>query len=282
MGTPNRFASVSSVSSTTASRLRRAVVEGLEERRLFAAGGFDPSFDGDGIKGLGTLGPEGAVVDLDVRNGKTVVLLQAQVDEGFGPRPACELVRLTAAGQLDRSFDLDGRLRLGAFAAVAGVVVQPDNKILVTGTLDYLNLSGMVRYNADGSFDTTFDAGPGGGVHLPFDRPTAPRLAPNGKIVVGGYNRATYDTGLLQAARFTPGGTYDRSFGGTGIVTIPAAATGADNGRTTHVAVAPDGRVLLGGSYEDHDTDTGSMVVRLNPDGSVERQLYDTAVGDSD
>ena len=74
---------------------------------------------------------------------------------------ALQLVRLNPNGTPDTSLDGDGSVitPLGTLATGRAVALQPDGKILVAGTSSIgANADfGLVRYNPDGSLDTTFD-----------------------------------------------------------------------------------------------------------------------------
>jgi len=88
------------------------------------------------------------------------------------------------------------------------------------------------------------------------------------KIVVVG----TYDNGggntQLEVIRYNPDGTYDTGFGaGTGKV-FYGNATGAYSG--TGVAVLPDGKILVVGTYEISAGRTGLWLLKLTSNGSLD------------
>src|SRR5688572_10449017 len=68
-----------------------------------------------------------------------------------GPAPAW------AAGELDTSFDGDGKVvtALGSGDTGRGVAMQADGKVVVAG--DSGGDFALARYNDDGSLDTSFD-----------------------------------------------------------------------------------------------------------------------------
>ncbi|HEU5101492.1 MAG TPA: hypothetical protein VFU22_20860 [Roseiflexaceae bacterium] len=68
-------------------------------------------------------------------------------------------------------------------------------------------------------------------------------LQPDGNIVVAG----EFQNSLL-VARYTPSGTLDASFGGTGIVTT---TIGTSSSFATTVMIQPDSKILVGGSASD-------------------------------
>jgi uncharacterized delta-60 repeat protein len=156
------------------------------------------------------------------------------------------VVRLLKNGALDSSFGSAG----GFVPTIPGssvsfgtdVVVQPDGKILVFGearfgTSDFL----VVRLLPNGSLDTTFNAS--GWVATDIgtastDSASALALQLDGKIVVAGTSN-----GNAAVARYTPGGSLDGTFGGTGKVVHDFGATDSGNG----LALDAAGNLLVGG-----------------------------------
>jgi uncharacterized delta-60 repeat protein len=144
---------------------------------------------------------------------------------------------------------------------VAGtVLIQPDGKIIDAGQTWTGNstVMGLVRYNADGSLDSTFGSR---GIAVskigaPSDNHDFAALYPsngtdsadNGKIVQA-------DGGTI--ARFNTNGSLDTSFGNKGSVTVPGIITG--------VVVQPDGKIVV-------SADNGSTLVlsRFNTNGSLD------------
>jgi uncharacterized delta-60 repeat protein len=103
------------------------------------------------------------------------------------------------------------------------VTLQPDGKILVAGYTwngsdwDFA----LVRYNSDGSLDTSFDGD--GKVTTPigtsYDDAESVTLQPDGKILVAGHTQgSSWDFAL---ARYNSDGSLDTTFGGSGKVTTP-------------------------------------------------------------
>src|SRR5687768_17423760 len=97
------------------------------------------------------------------------------------------------------------------------VTLQPDGKILVAGhtfsggTLDFA----LVRYNADGSLDTTFDVD--GKVSTPVlfgdDTARTVLMQADGKIVVAGTAQVGSQT-VFAVVRYNSNGSLDTSFDG--------------------------------------------------------------------
>src|SRR5665647_93001 len=173
---------------------------------------------------------------------------------------------------LDSSFGKNGLVTtsVGHYMDRAqAVVVQPDGKILVAGSssnnsnLDFA----LVRYNPDGSLDTSFHFN--GQVVTVVgsndDAALGVALQDDGKIVTCGYtfNGKDRDIALV---RFTGDGSLDIEFGVNGIVTLPI---GSGNDVAAAVAVQSDGAILVSGTVEDASRKAG-VLVRFLPNGTVD------------
>jgi uncharacterized delta-60 repeat protein len=131
-----------------------------------------------------------------------------------------------------------------------GVVLQPDGKVIAVG-LGPGGKVALIRYNSNGSLDSTFGAG--GIVLSPNGVAEKAALQPDGKIVVVG----SAGSGMF-VARYLSDGTLDSSFGAGGVAAIPVKGS---EGRS--LALQPDGRVVAGG------LGAGSyLLARFNSDGS--------------
>jgi uncharacterized delta-60 repeat protein len=166
-----------------------------------------------------------------------------------GSNDGFAVVRYNTDGSLDTTFDSDGKQTtdLGSGAASYSVVVQSDDKIVVAG---YYNNVGnadfaVVRYNADGSLDTTFDSDGkqttaiGSGADV--GRSVA--LQSDGKIVIAGYsNNGVNDD--FAVVRYNNDGSLDTSFDVDGKKTI---AIGSGNEVAYSVTVQSDGKIVAAG-----------------------------------
>jgi uncharacterized delta-60 repeat protein len=151
------------------------------------------------------------------------------------------VLRYNPNGTLDKSFGTRGealasfpgaRAFAGGFDS-SGFFVQSDGKIVVAGTVDPVQggqEAAVVRFNANGTLDTSF--GSGGEVTTQFPSGNATLIGTdfvgavlvqaNGKIVVGGSispcvnPRNPLCVGLSALARYNPNGTLDTSFGASG------------------------------------------------------------------
>ncbi len=145
-------------------------------------------------------------------------------------------------------------------------VVQEDGKVVVVG--DSSQFGGalqLVRYNADGTLDTTFGDG-GRVISTPQNlRGTLGGVAlqDDGKIVVAGSLGAGFQTRFM-VARFNTDGTLDTSFGEDG---FNNTAVDAFSSTARDLVILPDGKILAGG---DSNGEEELAVVRYNSDGTVD------------
>lgn len=227
-----------------------------------APGALDPTFDLDGKIAV-NLGSSADPRDLFVMpDGRFVAVGDLTSNQFF-------VARFNPNGSLDTTFDTDG-IRTAAFGGTApltlAVAVQSDNKIIVAGRTSQTGLSGVfavARFNANGSFDTTFDGD--GLVFTDFaassnDQARTVAIQPDGKIVVAGTAGTTTDFGV---ARYNPDGSLDTTFDTDGRVTVNFGSS--DNGNA--VALQTDGKILVAGeTFANQDY----ALCRLNPNGSLD------------
>ena len=184
-----------------------------------------------------------------------------------------------AAGDLDLSFGINGIVSTPIpneiSASATDIVIQPDGKSVVSVLA--IGQSGfdlaVVRYNLDGTLDTSFS---GDGIfNTPFGSDTDIlsdiALQPDGKILAVG-SLISGQTGGFLVMRLNPDGSLDTSFDGDGIIVINTVL-GSANGLA--VAVQADGKIYAAGNAFNANGDFFS-VIRLNSNGSL-----DTTFGDN-
>jgi len=144
-------------------------------------------------------------------DGKIIAAGMTRLDEDLPKVMA--IARYNGDGSLDMTFGVAGKITYD-FAGHGGVAqtlaLQRDGKILVAGAVGNLNASrpqvdfALVRYNQDGSFDSSF--GDGGVVTTDLgdviDTANAVALQPDGKIVLGGYSGNDEGRGDFVLARY--------------------------------------------------------------------------------
>ena len=210
--------------------------------------------------------------------------------------PGCSYLRRLRCEQLERRdmlalADLDTTwggtgtvvtaVGSGTSNAVAlDALLQPNGQTVVVGVTQATSSSpfsvALVRYNADGSLDTSFGGGGTGEVTGSFsssDYAQAAALQTNGSIVVGGYATVGGVRELL-LARYTSAGVLDTTFGnGRGYVTTPVL-NGAE---IAGVAIQPNGKIVVDG-FATGTTDE-FVVARYNTNGTLDTSFGTNSSG---
>jgi uncharacterized delta-60 repeat protein len=153
--------------------------------RLNPDGSFDPTFNGNGKLGIDAGGFDEADAVALQPDGRLVAAGSTSVNA------AAAVWRIAPNGSLDTSFDGDGTLRLdeGADAFVLGLALQPDGKIVLTGSTTVNDNGDAVvhRVNPDGSVDAAFGrAGKVGIDEGANEYAYAMALQGDGKIIAAG------------------------------------------------------------------------------------------------
>jgi uncharacterized delta-60 repeat protein len=192
------------------------------------------------------------------------------------------VARYNPDGSPDSSFGNGGKIttRIGGENDQAyAVALQPDGKIVVAGTA-YISPSpnsanygfALVRYNLDGSLDSSFDGD--GKLITDFfdslDEAFGVLVQRDGKIVATGFatrgpnNGATYDFAM---ARYNPDGSLDPSFDGDGKVLTDFFGSGD---RAYAALLQPDDKIVLAGVCYTPSSSADFALARYNPDGSLD------------
>ena len=180
---------------------------------------------------------------------------------------------LAATGPLDLTFGTSGIVvtDLGSPSdATANVVLQPDGKIILSGSaaLDS-NFPGfrtpvIVRYDPDGTVDNTF--GTSGKVITVIRGVARIALQTDGKLVVGG----SMDGGFA-LARYTGTGKLDNTFGTNGVV-----IAGQDGNFTLvfgDLAIQQDGKIVVVGTLETGGHTYPAAIARFNENGTLDEDF---------
>ena len=191
-----------------------------------------------------TFGSSGTVtVSLSSTPTFTRVALQSngQIDVAVDQGSSVLVYRFNASGSADTYFGTSGvaTISFGTTVPPFGLAIQSDGKIVVCGTDTSSNGIYLARLTSSGAMDSTF--GTSGIVTANAgSRPNAGGLAieADGKILVSGDNGSVADV-----VRFNTNGTLDTTFGSSGV----AVTTFANFSSGETVAVAPDGKIVIGG-----------------------------------
>ncbi|HEY0429234.1 MAG TPA: FG-GAP-like repeat-containing protein [Pyrinomonadaceae bacterium] len=131
-------------------------------------------------------------------------------------------------------------------------VVQPDEKILISDV-------SVERHNPDGAIDATFPNVPSGGQFGSFiDRLV---VQSDGKILIGGNFSSINGFSAGSLARLNNDGSVDLTFNTNNI--------GA-NGTIFDVAIAPDGKIFIVGSFTQFNGVNRPSLAKLNADGTLD------------
>ncbi len=248
-------------------------------------GSLDTSFDTDGIVTTAIGASDDAVFSIALQSDGKIVAAGHTYN---GSNYDFALVRYNTNGSLDTSFDADGKVTtaIGAGNDLAqSMALQSDGKIVVAGysVIGGNNDFAVVRYNTNGSPDTSFDTDGivTTAIGASDDYALSIALQSDGKIVVAGhtYNGGNYD---FAVARYNTNGSPDTSFDADGKVTT---AIGAGGDFIRSVALQGDGKIVAAG-YSDIGGNIDFAVVRYNTNGSLDTSfsgdgIVTTAIGAS-
>ena len=171
------------------------------------------------------------------------------------------IARYTSTGALDQSFGNGGFVVThpgsSGYDEAEAVTVQGDGKILV-----WVNNGSLLRYNADGSVDTTF--GNNGIVSESVQGAFDVALQSDGKILVtGGANGSPREPYVI---RYNTDGTRDTSFGNNGMFT--GSFSTSDSGGAS-LLVQSDGKIVVGG-WDSNAGQYNFALWRLTSSGSLD------------
>ncbi len=177
--------------------------------------------------------------------------------------PAVNFIRLNADGTLDTAFNKG----TGPNGKIRALARQSDGRILAGGeftSYDGLSVGRIVRLNADGSVDPSFQTGEGAGGYI-----RSIVVQPDGKILVSGFFSAWDQRGLSHLVRLNADGSLDESFQPNFVF----------NGEVTSLALQPDGKIMAGGAFTQisfNNQNYGNLV-RLDTDGMLDTMFRPTS-----
>jgi uncharacterized delta-60 repeat protein len=166
------------------------------------------------------------------------------------------IARLNADGTLDTTFDTN--TGTGFSDTVNSLTVQPDGKIVVAGqfsTFNGVTVNRIVRLNADGTLDTTFDTNTGTGTSGIIYSIV---LQSDEKIVLGGFFTNFNGTTVARVTRLNANGILDTAFN----TNTGSGASGAVNA----ISIQPDGKIVVGGDFATFNGVSRSRIARIGGD----------------
>jgi uncharacterized delta-60 repeat protein len=183
---------------------------------------------------------------------------------------ATNLVRLHA----DTSFDTT--LAANPDGPINAIAVQADGSLYVGGSFSTI---GIAPINAAGdlgsgkaanfahiggnssSLDLSFTAFPDAAVNAVFVQPS------DGKILIGGSFNNVGTLSSSRIARYNANGTVDTTFS-SALNSLPYIKSGS--GSVNAIVMKANGQIIVGGSLVANGSTTGSSLVQLNPNGSID------------
>ncbi|MFD2909488.1 T9SS type A sorting domain-containing protein [Flavobacterium ardleyense] len=237
--------------------------------RLNTDGSLDPSFNvGVGFNTLFS-GVQCITIDTD---GKILV---GGGFTKFNTLTKKHIVRLNTDGTIDTTF-----LGEGADQPILAITVQPDGKIIIGGGFTKFNgannVKRILRLNANGSTDNTFDTGTG------CDNVVKSILIQSdGKIIIAG-NFNNYDeTAVKKLVRLNTDGSHDSSF-----QVIFGANNEIFNCKIQKIITnnpqpeppTEEEKIVIGGLFSKFGVVNQNYITRVNADGSLDDD-FDIGLG---
>ena len=167
------------------------------------------------------------------------------------------IIRLNSDGTKDVTFNN----AIGFSNSVNSIAIQPDGKILVGGlfsTYKGVTNNYIIRLNSDGTKDITFDNLIGFNAFV-----YSIAIQPDGKILVGGVFTLYKGLAENRIIRLNSDGTKDLTFDNSiGF-----------NFDVLSIAIQPDGKILIGGTFITYKGYTNNCIIKLNSSGGSSSTL---------
>lgn len=179
---------------------------------------------------------------------------------------ASRLVRLNPGGTLDNTFTSFDESSSSGFGEFYDIAIQNDGKIIaagnINGTYESQNIKKVMRFNVDGTLDTTYKHTSEIGDNL--ETIYVATLLSNNKIIFGGdFESFQHSDRKKYVCRVTSDGVLDASFN---------PAVGCNDGVMV-VKALPDGDLLIGGRFNEYGSYTRFGIVKINSNGEVDESF---------
>ncbi|MBN8582808.1 MAG: hypothetical protein J0L96_19240, partial [Anaerolineae bacterium] len=235
--------------------------------RYNSNGALDTSFGTGGVAQTDFGGDDVAQTIKVQSDGKIIV---AGYTSPNGAAADFALARYNPNGSLDTTFGTNGKTTTSivgsGYDIITDMAIQSDGKIIALGYANVgINNNGIVvvRYNTNGSLDTSFDIDGILSLNLSNsdDFGTSVEIQTDQKIIVGGttFNGSNSDFAVI---RLNSEGSLDTEFNTDGIATLDFG--GQDWG--AFLAIQQDGKIIVGGS----DGNYNYLIARLNGNGNLD------------
>lgn len=190
-------------------------------------------------------------------DGKVVIAGGFTVVDGLHRK---NVVRLNTDCSVDSEFDPDVQeLNPGAGnGGVTAMAVQTNGKVIISGFFNELGHTQshyIARLNTDGSIDTGFDP-----ISVSINSVDDLVVQADGKVLVFGQFDEISDVPRNSIARLNIDGSVDTGFDSG----LPSGS------RVQAVTVQADGKIIIGGEFDEVSGVARNRLARLNTDGSVD------------
>lgn len=222
--------------------------------RITSGGTYDTTFN----IGTGTTGGFNNTVSV-IKHLDSGKILVSGLFTTFSSQTVNRIVRLNNDGSIDTTFNSG----TGLNSSAQGMIIQPDNKIILVGLFSSYNgitSNRIVRLEEDGTIDSSFNTGSGfdgsiiGGIKLQDD----------GKILVGGSFSSYTGVYAGRIIRLENDGSIDSSFNsGLGFERVSGLTI------VQKIDILSDGKIVCTGQLDSYNGTPVSNIAVLNPDGSL-------------
>jgi uncharacterized delta-60 repeat protein len=192
------------------------------------------------------------------------------------------VMRFTKRGIIDSSFGGNGIVFTGIKGndiQQKGIAIQPDGKIIVSGSLIHTDLTNnysaiiIARFTSNGLLDSTFN---GNGLYLLRAAnynyvATSLALLPDGKMFVGGEAFQYFGEAKAIVLKITSSGALDSTFGKKGIGT--ASLNNVEYASVNAMTIQANGKIVLGGYLQINGLTEDFVLIRFNLNGSVDNSF---------
>jgi len=168
----------------------------------------------------------------------------------------------------DGALDLTFNQQIGSVTSVKSIITQTDGKTVVGGIFS----KGVARLNSDGFVDPTFNIGTGADSTV-----SVVYIQSDGKLLVGGNFTSFNGIAANMIVRLNNDGSIDPTFlSGTGFQSSTSSRW--NPGSVNTIVQQTDGKLFIGGSFDDYNGLPINNLVRLNSNG-VPDLTFDPGTG---
>ena len=163
------------------------------------------------------------------------------------------IARLSSIGSIEGGFT-----GLGDGSNVSAIALKPDGSVLIGGNFTRYNgitKPNLIQTTSAGVLEQRFNP-----VYGPSNKVSAIGLQPDGKILIGGVFTVYNGAAANYFTRLSADGTPDASY----------LHGSSANSSVNAIAIQPDGKAIIGGSFTTYNGTLRGRIARLNTNGSVE------------